>query len=102
MTEHRTTALVPGLETPEGAQRIQNALDARNRVDFECYQLLSRMKEEGMANVEFFMAGFKRDPDMDAVEAKEMSDYYDTEITALINRRRDAQQEFSQALVGRA
>jgi hypothetical protein len=101
MTTHQSKMLLPGAQTPEGVARINTALDARNRVDFECYQLLTQMQNNGMANASFFMAGFKRDPDMDLEEAQELSDYYDEQITTLIRRRRDAQQEWTSALVGR-
>jgi hypothetical protein len=101
VTTHQVKVTLPGAQTPEGIARINSAMDARNRVDFECYQLLVNMDNVGMANDLFFMGGFKRDPDMDLEEAQELSDYYAEQITTLIQRRRDAQQEWSNALIGR-
>lgn len=101
MTTHECKVTLPGAQTPEGIARIDRALDARNRVDFECYSLLCDMQAVGMTYGDFFMGGFKRDSSMDLEEAQELSDHYAEQITKLIQRRRDAQQEFSQALVGR-
>lgn len=101
MTTHKAKVLLPGAQTPEGIARINKALEARDRVDFECYSLLCDMERLGMDTASFFMGGFKRDPDMDLEEAQELSDHYAEQITKLVQRRRDAQQEWSQALVGR-
>ncbi len=101
MTTHECKVTLPGAQTPEGIARINRALDARNRVDFECYSLLCDMERVGMDNAPFFMGGFKRDPDMDLEEAQELADHYAEQIMKLTQRRRDAQQEFTQAMVGR-
>ena len=36
MTTHQVNVTLPGVKSPEGIARINDAMDARDRVDFEC------------------------------------------------------------------
>ena len=101
MTTETTKVFLPGAQTPESFARFNKAVELRNRIDFECYSLLCDMANEGMATASFFMGGLKCDPHMDLEEAQEFSDHYAEQITTLIQRRRDADKEWSHALVGK-
>ena len=107
-TEKKTISLFgPGLDhlkTEEGAKRFNDAVEQRNQADFECFQVLRELDDAEMLNEHFFLAGLLRDEyfQSNREEAKEMAAYHAERVREALAKRREADREFSDALMGRS
>lgn len=68
--------------------KLTDLVEKRNDVDFEAFNLLREMEEDGMLTERSLVAAICRDADFPANEAKEMAEHYISTFSALKEKRR--------------
>lgn len=102
MTNERTIQIeiAPHLKTEEGAKRFNAAVEQRTQADYECFCVLRDLNETGVLShynlaQAFIMEG------ADKLEANEWAGDLIEQIKEVLQKRRDADAAFSDALLGR-
>jgi hypothetical protein len=81
------------------SDKLKDLVEKRNDVDFEAYNLLREMEQDGALTVECILHGLFRDPDLDRAEAKEMAKHYVETFAGLVKKRRALDQAIVRASV---
>lgn len=103
MGERIIANLVPEhLNTEEGAARFNAAVEQRNQADFQCFQALRDLVESadiygGSLKAVLLKGCFEKDD-----ETREVMEYQAEQVEEALKARRDADIEFSNALLGRS
>lgn len=100
MAKHKVQVLIPGVQTPEGVERFNKAVEARNQADFECFMVLRDLDNESLISEQALFRAFKALGESKA-EARENAAYHAERVREVLRARRDADAEFSNAILGR-
>jgi len=103
MTTHQSKVVMPHLQTEEQMARFNAAVEQRNRADFECFRVLKELRDNEMLGRDALRATLQADVGMgiSADEADECADEWSERVARVLQQRRDADVEFSNALLGR-
>lgn len=93
-------SLLPGAETPEGAERLRKEMTARDAIDFRAFQMLRRLHGEGFVNLDGLRKFFEEDGETEA-DAKEAAKDVMDEIDQIIRDRIMADHRVLAAAAGR-
>lgn len=96
----KTNLLIPGMATPEGAARLLKEMEKRDEIDFRAFQMLRRLRDEGLLGACALAHGLRYlgEDKAEAVEhAKELSE----EIEQIVRDRIQADHDVLQAVAGR-
>ena len=103
-TKKSISLLGPGLDhlkTDEGAKRFNDAVEQRNQADFECFMVLRDLAEEDLISYQSIYRALKALGGYDEDECKEVAEYQAERVKEALEKRRAADREFSDALLGR-
>jgi len=89
--------IAPHLQSEEGAARFNAAVEARNQADYQCFMVLRDLADQHLLSPEGFYQLFKTHTDTDK-ERRELSIYQAEEVERVLKLRKDADQEFGDAL----
>jgi len=99
-TKKTMTMVIPGAETEEGRARIANLAEERNTCDYRAYQLLTRLRDDGL----LYPNDLKRaliSQGESKRDAEEIVDEILEELRSIVRDRRDAEHNLLNALAGR-
>ena len=103
MTKHTSKVVMPHLQTEEQMARFNAAVTKRNRADFECFMVLRELRDNEMLGRDALRATLQGEVGMGitADEADECAEEWSERVAEALKRRRDADAEFSNAVLGR-
>jgi hypothetical protein len=102
--ETRVCGLGPGLnhlKTADGAKRFDAAVEQRNQADYVCFTVLRDLHDQGLLTREILTKFYESEGEDSATAVEWASDTVEHFEEAL-QKRRDADVEFSNALLGRS
>lgn len=81
------------------SDKLKDLVEKRNDVDFEAFNLLRTMEDDGLLTEECLLNGLLRDGEMDRLEAQEMASHYVSAFADLVKQRRALDQAIVRASV---
>lgn len=90
------------MKTPEFQKRHTEAVEARDKADFECFQLLRELAEtQEVLNKRALLAAIKTDPYFQGEgrsEAEECAEHFAGEVKRVLKLRADADREYGDCI----
>jgi hypothetical protein len=103
MSENKKTIQVtvaPHLQGEEVQKRLAAAVERRNTADYECFQLLRDMADNGLLGRGGFLALLKNDESMSEEEKLDTANHYESEVLSKLRERREADMQIAMAMRG--
>ena len=102
MTNERTIQIeiAPHLKTEDGVKRFNAAVEQRNQADYVCFTVLRDLHDQGVLTRSLFVKHYESEGESRET-AREWADEMVEQIEDALRQRRDADAEFSNALLGR-
>jgi hypothetical protein len=100
MTEKIQVTVAPHLQGEEVQKRLADAVERRNMADYECFQLLRDMADNGLLEKRVFLAAVKEDTSMSDDEKLSHASHYAHEVMAKLRERREADMQIAMAMRG--
>ena len=91
----------PHLKTAEGSKRFEAAVEQRANADYACFMVLRDMNDEGLLTKKAIRDAVPKHEFGSVGELEEFVDHHVEQVREALKKRRDADIEFSNALLNR-